>query len=100
MLALSLLDLVSRKDGLLALPINIRIDRSINRKLYCFVTKMAKLNLVCHVGLVVIRPCGVSRKDGLLALPTNIRIDRSINRKLYCFVTKMAKLNLVWPCRY
>jgi hypothetical protein len=46
MLALSLLDLVSRKDGLLALPINIRIDRSINRKLYCFVTKMAKLNLV------------------------------------------------------
>jgi len=57
MLALSLLDLVSRKDGLLALPINIRIDRSINRKLYCFVTKMAKLNLVVHVCLVVVRPC-------------------------------------------
>ena len=56
---------------------------------------MAKLNLVCHVSLVVIRPRGVSQKDGLLALPINIRIDRSINRKLYCFVTKMAKLNLV-----
>ena len=56
---------------------------------------MAKLNLVYHVSLVVIRPRGVSRKDGLLALPINIRIDRSINRKLYCFVTKMAKLNLV-----
>jgi hypothetical protein len=53
MLALSLLDLVSRKDGLLALPINIRIDRSINRKLYCFVTKMAKLiSLVDQLDLV------------------------------------------------
>ena len=57
---------------------------------------MAKLNLVCHVSFVVIRPCGVSRKDGLLALPTNIRIDRYINRNLFCFVTKMAKLNLVY----
>ena len=57
---------------------------------------MAKLNLVCHVCFVVIRPRGVSQKDGLLALPTNITIDRSINRKLYCFVTKMAKLNLVY----
>ena len=62
MFALSLLDLVSRKDGLLALLANIRIDRSINRKLYCFVTKMAKLNLVVHVCLVVVRPCGVSNK--------------------------------------
>ena len=65
---------------------------------------MAKLNLVCHISLVVIRPCGVSRKDGLLALPTNNRIDRSINKNLFtnnridrsinknlfCFVTKMA----------
>ena len=57
MLALSLLDLVSRKDGLLALPINIRIDRSINKKLYCFVTKKAEPNLVVHVCLVVVRPC-------------------------------------------
>ena len=51
---------------------------------------MAKLNLVCHVSFVVIRPCGVSQKDGLLALPTNITIDRSINRNIFCFVTKMA----------
>ena len=97
MFALSLLDLVAYliKDGLLSLLANIKIDRFINRKLYCFVTKMAKLNLVCHVCFVVIRPRGVSRKDGLLALPTNIKIDRSINRNLYCFVTKMAELNLV-----
>ena len=92
MLALSLLDLWAYliKDRLLALLANITINRSINRNLYCFVTKMAKFNLVCHVSLVVIRPCCVSQKDGLLALPINIRIDRSINRKLYCFVTKMA----------
>ena len=64
MFALSLLVLAAylKKDGLLALPANITIDRSINRNLYCFVTKMAKLNLVCHVSLVVIRPCGVSNK--------------------------------------
>ena len=84
-----------QKQCLPTLPTNIRIDRSINRKLYCFVTKMAKLNLVCHVCFVVIRPRGVSQKDGLLALPTNIRIDHSINRNLFCFVTKMAQLNLV-----
>ena len=48
MLALSLVDLVAYliKNRLLTLLANIRIDRSINRKLYCFVTKMAKLNLV------------------------------------------------------
>ena len=59
MFALSLLDLAAYliKDGLLALLANIRIDRSINRNLYCFVTKMAKLNLVVHVCLVIVRPC-------------------------------------------
>ena len=59
MFALSLLDLAAYliKDGLLALLANIKIDRSINKKLYCFVTKMAKLNLVVHVCLVVVRPC-------------------------------------------
>ena len=64
MLALSLLDLVANliKDRLLALLANIKIDRSINRNLYCFVTKMAELNLVVHVGLVVVRPRGVSNK--------------------------------------
>jgi sulfur relay (sulfurtransferase) complex TusBCD TusD component (DsrE family) len=64
MFALSLLDLVAYliKDGLLSLLANIKIDRSINRKLYCFVTKMAKLNLVVHVCLVVVRPRGVSNK--------------------------------------
>ena len=64
MFALSLLDLVAYliKDGLLALLANIKIDRYINRNLYCFVTKMAKLNLVVHVCLVVVRPCGVSHK--------------------------------------
>jgi hypothetical protein len=31
------------KDGLPNLLANVRIDRYINRKLYCFVTKMAKL---------------------------------------------------------
>ena len=64
MFALSLLDLAAYliKDGLLSLLANITIDRSINRKLYCFVTKMAELNLVVHVWLVVVRPCGVSNK--------------------------------------
>ena len=66
MFALSLLDLAAYliKNGLLSLLANIRIDRSINRNLYCFVTKMAKLNLVCHVSLIVIRPLPYLEKIG------------------------------------
>ena len=90
MFALSLLDLVAYliKDGLLSLPTNIKIDRSININLFCFVTKMAQLNLVYHVSLIVIRPCGVSNKRWAPKLTCQHQNRPFYKQKTFCRVTE------------